>query len=333
MSTQHGSLLCATRAHPGESLQSKAQIDGLAHRRWVRLHRPHKREQLNFLREEGAGEMADASLPIRAHHRHAHQTDNLLSCPVPCHVRTHGQPHINLPTGLSPWSRCHALTQVNAHAGQHTLHRRSGYKTSTLAQHTLRTGGLSLAPSHMYPPVATSKPKPHKERHPTAGRQSQRTGALYMSPHRQYSRTWTHTPHARQDGSTDLTVPQEVELVDAVVHALHVLEDVGPCVGRGTQGRHVARLQQGRPRTSARTERHSTSLSDACSQYDTSLLSAHACECECRTASVCVCVCARVSVLACVHCLASARDGLLRGHSQAAWGCPRTQGTGQHVCP
>ena len=142
----------------------------------------------------------------------------------------------------------------------------------------------------------------------------------------------THT-HARQDGSTDLTVPQEVELVDAVVHALHVLEDVGPCVGRGTQGRHVARLQQGRPRTSARTERHSTSLSDACSQYDTSLLSAHACECECRAASVCVCVCARVSVLACVHCLASARDGLLRGHSQAAWGCPRTQGTGHHVCP
>ena len=44
-------------------------------------------------------------------------------------------------------------------------------------------------------------------------------------------------------GCTDLTVPQEVELVDAVVHALHVLEDVRPCVGRGTQGRHVAGLQ------------------------------------------------------------------------------------------
>lgn len=42
---------------------------------------------------------------------------------------------------------------------------------------------------------------------------------------------------------TDLTVPQEVELVDAVVHALHVLEDVWPRVWRGTQGGHVARLQ------------------------------------------------------------------------------------------
>ena len=47
---------------------------------------------------------------------------------------------------------------------------------------------------------------------------------------------------------TDLTVPQEVELVDAVVHALHVLEDVGPRVWRGTQGGHVARLQTHTPR-------------------------------------------------------------------------------------
>lgn len=40
----------------------------------------------------------------------------------------------------------------------------------------------------------------------------------------------------------DLAVPQEVELVDAVVHALHVLEDVGPRVWRGTKGGHVAGL-------------------------------------------------------------------------------------------
>ena len=52
---------------------------------------------------------------------------------------------------------------------------------------------------------------------------------------------------------TDLTVPQEVELVDAVVHALHVLEDVGPRVWRGTQGGHVARLH-------THTPRHSTAI-------------------------------------------------------------------------
>ena len=38
-------------------------------------------------------------------------------------------------------------------------------------------------------------------------------------------------------------VSEEVKVVNAVVHALHVLEDVGPGVVRGAKGGEVARLQ------------------------------------------------------------------------------------------
>ena len=41
-----------------------------------------------------------------------------------------------------------------------------------------------------------------------------------------------------------LTAAEEVELVDAIVHALHVLEDIGPGVRRRTKGRQVAGLLQ-----------------------------------------------------------------------------------------
>lgn len=37
-------------------------------------------------------------------------------------------------------------------------------------------------------------------------------------------------------------VPEEVKVVHAVVHALHVLEDVGPSVGRGAKGGKVPGL-------------------------------------------------------------------------------------------
>ena len=47
-----------------------------------------------------------------------------------------------------------------------------------------------------------------------------------------------------------LAVPQEVELVNAVVHALHVLEDVGPRVGRGAERGHVAGLHKKQRRKS-----------------------------------------------------------------------------------
>jgi len=42
-------------------------------------------------------------------------------------------------------------------------------------------------------------------------------------------------------------VPEKVKVVHAVVHPLHVLEDVGPGVGRGTQGGEVARRRLGDP--------------------------------------------------------------------------------------
>ena len=108
---------------------------------------------------------------------------------------------------------------------------------------------------------------------------------------------------------TDLTVPQEVELVDAVVHALHVLEDVGPRVWRGTQGGHVARLH-------THTPRHSTAIIGAIRPSCMQRVAPHSLH-E-RPSRVC-----------------RSRQGK-KNHAcddaPAAWGCPRNQGTGHRSC-
>ena len=48
----------------------------------------------------------------------------------------------------------------------------------------------------------------------------------------------------KETTNAHLTAAEEVELVDAIVHALHVLEDIGPGVRRRTKGRQVAGLLQ-----------------------------------------------------------------------------------------
>ena len=48
----------------------------------------------------------------------------------------------------------------------------------------------------------------------------------------------------KETTNAHLTAAQEVKLVDAIVHALHVLEDIGPGVRRRAKGRQVAGLLQ-----------------------------------------------------------------------------------------
>ena len=67
-------------------------------------------------------------------------------------------------------------------------------------------------------------------------------GCVEHRANRSHSSAPWSSEHIYQKCRRYLTVPQEIELVHAVVHALHVLEDVRPGVGRCAKGRHVAGL-------------------------------------------------------------------------------------------
>jgi hypothetical protein len=84
---------------------------------WTGLQHTPNSGKRTFLRQEGAREMADARLPIRAHHPHTRQTDKPLSCRVSGGVLAHGQaPSTFPPSPTLSSSLCHP------HIRQHILH-------------------------------------------------------------------------------------------------------------------------------------------------------------------------------------------------------------------